>query len=124
MLKPFVGAYLEAHRYSLKQRNARARIVDYRRVQVARGCTVDSETHFDLRSGIWLKLGRHSDFIHLDVGRVGSGVSIACQPHCRRLSRIRITLGKSFFERSVVPVNVGVKMNDSILSYDNGTIQN
>jgi hypothetical protein len=42
----------------------------------------------------------------------------------RRLTRIRVTLGKSFFERSVVSVDVVVKMNDSILSYDNGAIQN
>jgi hypothetical protein len=42
----------------------------------------------------------------------------------RRLTRIRVTLRKNFFERSVVPVDVVVKMNDFILSYDNGAVQN
>ena len=42
----------------------------------------------------------------------------------RRLTRIRVAFGKSFFERSIVPVDVIVKMNDPILSYDNGAIQN
>jgi hypothetical protein len=42
--------------------------------------------------------------------------------HGRRLTRIRITLRKSFFERSVVPIDVIVKMNDPILSYYDSTI--
>ena len=37
-------------------------------------------------------------------------------------TRIRITLRKNLLERSVVAVDVVVKMNDSILSHDNGAI--
>jgi hypothetical protein len=37
-------------------------------------------------------------------------------------TRIRITLRENLLERSVVAVDVVVKMNDSILSHDNGAI--
>jgi hypothetical protein len=45
-----------------------------------------------------------------------------CQPHRRRLTRIRITFRENFFERGVMAIDVVVKMNESILSDDSGAI--
>jgi Bacterial protein of unknown function (DUF882) len=64
----------------------------------------------------------HSDFIHVDVGRVRQWCSTACQPHRGRLTRIRISLRKNFFECGIVSVNIVVKMNESVLSHDDGAI--
>ena len=52
----------------------------------------------------------------------GNGVGLPSNLHGRRLNRIRISLRKGFFERSVVPVDVIVKMNDSIFSNDDSAI--
>jgi hypothetical protein len=65
-----------------------------------------------------------SGFIHLDARPPSAVVfRLPRQAHCRPLTRIRITLRKSLFERSVVPVDVIVKMNYSILCYNDRAIQ-
>ena len=40
---------------------------------------------------------------------------LRCRLDRRRLTRIRISLRKNFFECGIVPIDVVVKMNDSIL---------
>jgi hypothetical protein len=52
----------------------------------------------------------------------GNKASLPRRPDRRRLTRIRISFRKNFFERGVVSVDIVVKVNESVLSHDNGAI--